>query len=73
MFFARGFTGIIDIFGMFYAVEILKADEMFTKCVIQVIVIILNYILGKRVVFNKLFQFYFWQKDTLLDENIFLC
>lgn len=51
--FARGFTGLIDIFGMFFAVEILKADEMLTKYIIQVIVIILNYILGKKVVFKN--------------------
>lgn len=51
--FARGFTGLIDIFGMFFAVELLKADEMNTKYIIQVIVIILNYILGKKVVFKK--------------------
>ena len=51
--FARGFTGLIDIFGMFFAVELLHADEMITKYIIQVIVIILNYILGKKVVFKK--------------------
>ncbi len=51
--FARGFTGLIDIFGMFFAVEVLQADEMITKYIIQVVVIILNYILGKKVVFKK--------------------
>lgn len=51
--FARGFTGLIDIFGMFFAVEILNADKMITKYIIQVIVIILNYILGKKVVFKN--------------------
>lgn len=51
--FARGFTGLIDIFGMFFAVELLHADEMLTKYVIQVIVIILNYILGKKIVFRS--------------------
>lgn len=50
--FARGFTGLIDIFGMLFAVEILMADEMIAKYIIQVIVIILNYILGKRLVFR---------------------
>lgn len=51
--FARGFTGLVDIGGMFFAVEVLQADEMITKYVIQVIVIVLNYVLGKSVVFNK--------------------
>lgn len=50
--FARGFTGLIDIFGMLFAVEILMADEMIAKYIIQVIVIVLNYILGKRLVFR---------------------
>ncbi len=51
--FARGFTGLIDIFGMFFAVELLHADEMMTKYIIQVIVIVLNYILGKKLVFRN--------------------
>lgn len=51
--FARGFTGLIDIGGMFFAVELLHADEMMTKYVLQVIVIALNYILGKKVVFRS--------------------
>lgn len=50
--FARGFTGLIDIFGMLFAVEILMADEMIAKYIIQVIVIVLNYIFGKRLVFR---------------------
>lgn len=50
--FARGFTGLVDIFGMFLAVELLSADKTITKCVLQVIVIILNYILSKKVVFK---------------------
>lgn len=51
--FARGFTGLIDIFGMLFAVEILMADEMIAKYIIQVIVIVLNYIFGKRLVFRE--------------------
>lgn len=50
--FARGFTGLIDILGMLFAVEILMADEMIAKYIIQVIVIVLNYIFGKRLVFR---------------------
>ena len=48
----RGFTGLIDIFGMFFAVEILHANQMTTKYILQVIVIVLNYLLGKNVVFK---------------------
>lgn len=50
--FARGFTGLVDILGMIFAVEILRADEMIAKYVLQVIVILLNYILSKKVVFK---------------------
>ena len=35
---------MIDILGMLFAVEILMADEMIAKYIIQVIVIVLNYI-----------------------------
>ena len=50
--FARGFTGVVDILGMIFAVKILRADEMIAKYVLQVIVILLNYILSKKVVFK---------------------
>jgi putative flippase GtrA len=40
--FARGFTGLVDILGMIFAVEVLHADEMIAKYVLQVIVILLN-------------------------------
>jgi putative flippase GtrA len=50
--FARGFTGLVDILGMIFAVEVLHADEMIAKYVLQVIVILLNYILSKKVVFK---------------------
>ena len=51
--FARGFTGLVDIFGMFLAVEMMGVDVMLAKYAIQVIVIVLNYVLGKSVVFRK--------------------
>lgn len=50
--FARSFTGLVDFFGLLFAVEILRADKMIAKCVLQVIVILLNYILGKKIVFR---------------------
>lgn len=52
-FIARGFTGIIDYFGLIFMVEILQISSVVSKYIIQSIVIILNYFLGKYKVFNK--------------------
>lgn len=49
--FARGFTALVDFFGLLFAVEVLCCDEMSAKLVLQVIVVLLNYILSKKVVF----------------------
>ncbi len=51
--FARGFTGLVDYFGLIFAVEILKADKVLSKYALQIIVILLNYVLGKFLVFRK--------------------
>ena len=51
--FARGITGIIDYFGLLFAVEIAGFDKIVSKYVIQVIVIATNYVLGKFMVFRK--------------------
>lgn len=51
--FARGFTGLVDYFGLIFAVEILHFDKIISKYVLQAIVILLNYILGKFMVFRK--------------------
>ena len=48
---ARGATGLFDYFGLFFAVEVLHFSRVGSKYVIQAIVIILNYILGKKAVF----------------------
>lgn len=52
-FLARSFTGLIDYFGLIVAVEFFGADKIISKYVLQVIVIALNYILGKHLVFKK--------------------
>lgn len=49
---ARGFTGVLDYFGLIFAVEVLHADKVISKYVLQVIVIVLNYVFGKFVVFK---------------------
>ena len=51
--FARGFTGLVDFFGLLFAVEILHADAMISKYVLQVIVILLNYVLSKKIIFRS--------------------
>ncbi|HRR76447.1 MAG TPA: GtrA family protein [Ruminococcus sp.] len=47
----RGATGLIDYFGLIAAVEIFGLNKVWSKYLIQLIVIILNYILGKKAVF----------------------
>lgn len=50
---ARGFTGLVDYFGVVFLVEILGAGELFSKYFIVILIIILNYVLGKKAVFVK--------------------
>ena len=49
--FARGFTGLVDYFGLIFMVEVLALDPVLSKYFLQIIVIALNYILGKKMVF----------------------
>ena len=51
--FARGFTGLVDYFGLILLVEVFTLNETYSKYMIQVIVIILNYIFGKKMVFTS--------------------
>ena len=48
---ARGGTGLLDYFGLIFAVEVLNLSEVWSKYGLQVLVIILNYVLGKKAVF----------------------
>ena len=52
-FMARSFTGIVDFVGVWFMVSILGFDRMISKYAIQIVVIILNYVLGKKFVFLK--------------------
>jgi putative flippase GtrA len=51
--FARGFTGLVDYFGLIALVELFGFSEIYSKYAVVVTVIILNYILGKKAVFVK--------------------
>lgn len=50
---ARGATGILDLGLMYLFVSIIGIEDMISKIVINIIVIILNYILSKLYVFKN--------------------
>ncbi len=49
----RGITMVIDLVGVIVLVELLAVDELISKAVLMVIVVILNYFFGKKHVFVK--------------------
>lgn len=52
-YLARMGTLLIDMFLMYLFVTVLSQNDMLAKCVVSVVVIILNYIFGKVLVFRK--------------------
>jgi len=50
-FLARGATGLLDYFGLIVAVDVFHLDPVWSKYGLQILVIVLNYILGKKTVF----------------------
>lgn len=52
-YLARIGTLLIDMFLMYLFVTVLLQNDMLAKCVVSVVVIILNYIFGKVLVFRK--------------------
>lgn len=50
---ARGLTMIVDYAGLIILVEVFARNIFFSKCVVTVIVIVLNYFIGKKHVFNN--------------------
>ena len=50
---ARGFTGVVDYFGVILLVEGARISSTAAKLCMQVVVITLNYVLGKFAVFKK--------------------
>ena len=55
-FGARAFTGLLDLAIMYIGVDVLRENNMLIKVGSNVIVVILNYILSKMVVFRKKVQ-----------------
>ena len=51
--FARGVSGIIDYFGVLLAVEVFGIDKIVSKYAISIIVIVVNYLFGKYLVFDN--------------------
>ncbi len=49
---SRGFTMLVDYFGLIFMVEVLRLDNFYSKIFLAILVIILNYILGKKAVFK---------------------
>lgn len=50
-FLARGFTGIIDLLGVVILVEGIGIGKRTSKLILMMLVIVINYILGKKAVF----------------------
>lgn len=50
---ARGFTGLIDYFGLIAMVELLGMNKVYAKYFMQAVVIIFNYISGKFWIFRR--------------------
>lgn len=51
--YTRGFTMLIDYFGLILLVNVLGGDEKYMKYITTVVVVIINYLLGKFLVFKK--------------------
>lgn len=50
---ARGFTGVVDFVGLIILVEMLGVGERIGKIIVMLLVMVLNYVLGKKAVFIK--------------------
>lgn len=51
--FARGITSVLDFVGVLLLVEFAQCQEVISKCITAVIVIIINYIFSKFFVFKN--------------------
>lgn len=50
---ARGITMLIDYLGLILLVEYMHIAKLFGKCLVTVLVIVLNYVIGKKHVFKN--------------------
>ena len=49
----RIYSFLIDLFLMYLFVELISVDDMISKIIVQIVVIILNYVFSKLFVFKK--------------------
>lgn len=52
-FGGRIFSGVVDTGMMYLMIDILTIDDVISKIFIQVVVVILNYVISKLIVFKK--------------------
>lgn len=52
-FSMRVLTGVLDVFIMILFVDVLEFNDLFIKILSNILVIILNYVFSKLLVFNK--------------------
>lgn len=52
-FMARGFSLAVDMVGMVILIELIHMDSLIAKIIVNIIVIVLNYILSKFLIFSK--------------------
>ena len=50
---ARLFTGVIDTSLMILFIDVLSLENTFSKLVTAVVVILLNYLFSKKIIFKK--------------------
>lgn len=48
-----GFSGLVDFLGVLFLVEVLTVEQQNAKYIIMVVVIFVNYVTRKMLVFNK--------------------
>lgn len=53
---SRGITAVIDYFGVILAVELFNCNKIISKYFFMILVIILNYFFGKKIVFKNFVQ-----------------
>ena len=52
-FAARVFSYVVDMAGMYLFVSVMMANKMFAKVIMNVVVIVINYIFSKLFIFNQ--------------------
>ena len=62
--FARGLTALLDYFGLILLVEIVGTPKIIGKVIVTIVVVIINYVIGKKHVFKDAKK-----KHVLRDAN----